>query len=794
MRLDPTVRGGWAAAVLAGTLVLTQAASSADQQAPSPSAAGASQRGLVDQYCAGCHNDKLQTAGVSLQPVNFGRPGDHVEILERVLRKVRSGEMPPAGRPRPDAETMAAFRSWLEGALDKEAAAHPNPGRTGIHRLNRAEYSNAVRDLLAVNSQAGAWLPVDDSGYGFDNIADVLSTSPALLERYMIAARRVSRLAVGDLTVKPSVERFEVPRDAGPFRRTERVSDDLPFGSRGGLSVQHYFPLDADYVIRIGPAANAQADGGPEPVELRVPIKAGLHTVGVTFRKDSTKAESEAPGSSQGAGAGASAGAPQPALGQTIPQEMDLRFDGARLKLFELTGRGPLADVGYVTIAGPYDPTGRGDTASRRRIFVCRPAAAKDETPCARTILTTLVHRAFRRPAAPSDVQPLLVFYESGRRESDFDSGIEEALTALLVSPEFLFRMEQDPRGSAPRSVHRLSDLELASRLSFFLWSTIPDDQLLELAGHRKLMDPPVLQEQVQRMLDDPRSSAFVGNFGGQWLYTRNIATVRPDPGLFRFDASLREALQKETALFFDSILRDDRSIMDFLGADYTFVNERLAQHYGIRNVYGPQFRRVAVTDPNRRGLLGQGSILTVTSYPNRTSVVQRGKWVLENLLGMPPPPPPANVPSLTPRGKDGKALSVRQQMEIHRANPVCASCHARMDPLGFALENYDGVGRWRNEDAGSPIDASGALPDGTRFEGPSGLTNLLLTRYREQFARTFADKLLTYALGRGLEYYDQAAVRSIAREAARDDYRISSFITAVVKSVPFQMRKAPEP
>jgi len=473
---------------------------------------------------------------------------------------------------------------------------------------------------------------------------------------------------------------------------------------------------------------------------------------------------------------------------------MDLRLDGTRLKLFEVPPRGALPEVSNVTISGPDDVTGRGDTPSRAKIFVCRPASAKDERPCARTILTKLVRRAFRRAVTPSDIQPLLTFYESGRRDSDFDAGIEEALRALLVAPEFLFRMERDPRGNAAASVYRVSDLDLASRLSFFLWSSIPDDQLLDLAEHNKLRDPVVLQQQVRRMLDDPRAQALVNNFGGQWLYLRNITTVRPDPGIFRFDASLREAMEKETALFFDSILREDRSVLDFLRADYTFVNERLAQHYGITKIYGPQFRRVTVSDPNRRGLLGQGSVLTVTSYPNRTSVVQRGKWVLENLLGMPPPPPPPNVPNLKPRGQDGKPLSMRQQMEEHRANAVCAACHAKMDPLGFALENYDGVGKWRNEDAGSPIDPSGTLPDGTRFEGPAGLTNLVLTTYRDQFVRTVAEKLLIYALGRGLEYYDQAAVRSIAREAARDDYRVSSLITAVVRSTPFQMRKASEP
>jgi mono/diheme cytochrome c family protein len=761
--------------------VLAPAASAHRQVPASPTAGFESPRALVDQYCMGCHNDTLRTGGVTLRAVDFTKAGDHAEVLERVLRKVRSGEMPPAGKPRPDAATASAFTAWLESALDQSAAAHPNPGRPAIHRLNRAEYSNAIRDLLALDIKPGAWLPIDDSGYGFDNIGDVLATSPALLERYLSAAAKVSRLAVGDLTVKPVVETFEPPRDPqlGFARRNERVSDDLPFGSRGGLSFQHYFPLDGAYVIRVTPTRN-QFDGpDPTAVERRLTLNAGLHTVGVTFLKESTRADGEPPGA------------------QGLQTGMDLRLDGARIELFQVPPRGGLPEVNKITIGGPYDATGRGDTPSRAKIFVCRPASPKDEAPCARTILTRLVHQAFRRPATPSDIQPLMPFYESGRRAGDFDAGIEQALEALLVAPEFLFRMEQDPRvrvsGAAGR-VHRISDVELASRLSFFLWSSIPDEELLQLAEHGTLKDPAVLQQQVRRMLDDPRSQALVSNFGGQWLYFRNVATVRPDPDVFRFDASLREALQKETALFFDSVLREDRSVLDLLSADYTFVNERLAQHYGIPKIYGPQFRRVIVSDPNRRGLLGHGSILTVTSYPNRTSVVQRGKWVLENLLGMPPPPPPANVPSLTPRGQDGKPLSMRQQMEQHRSNAVCAACHARMDPLGFALENYDGVGKWRTEDAGAAIDPSGALPDGTQFQGPAGLTNLLLTRYRDQFVRTVAEKLLIYALGRGLEYYDQPTVRSIAREAARDNYRISSLVAAVVKSVPFQMRKATEP
>jgi mono/diheme cytochrome c family protein len=770
--------GRWCGLLVAVAAVCTAAATVTAQRSASSPPSADPQRALVDRYCMGCHNATAKTGGVSLQDVNFASVSEHAAILERVLHKVRSGEMPPSGRPRPDAASALAFTTSLEHALDDAAAAHPNPGRPAVHRLNRAEYSNAIRDLLALDIKPGAWLPVDDSGYGFDNIGDVLATSPALLDRYLSASARVSRLAVGDLTMKPVVETFEPPRDPqlGLSRRNERVSDDLPFGSRGGLLVQHYVPLDGEYVIRVIPAASAQAaDENPGPHEVRLPLKAGLHTIGVTFVKDSTKNEATV----------------DPAASEA---DMDLRLDGVRLQLFQLPQRAAnLREVAKVTIAGPYGVTGRGDSPSRKRIFVCRPTTARDEAPCARTILTALVHRAFRRPVTPADVTPLLAFYERGRHPGDFDAGIEQALKALLVSPEFLFRIEHDPPPAAS-PVQRITDVELASRLSFFLWSSIPDDQLLDLAEHGRLSDPATLQQQVQRMLDDPRSQALVTNFGGQWLYLRNIATVRPDPDIFRFDVALREGLQNETTLLFDSILREDRSVLDLLRADYTFVNERLAQHYGIPKIYGPQFRRVTVTDPNRRGVLGQGSVLTVTSYPNRTSVVQRGKWVLENLLGMPPPPPPANVPSLTPHGEDGRPLSAREQMQQHRANPACSACHVRMDPIGFALENYDGVGKWRTEDAGSPIDASGALPDGTRFDGPAALTQLLLEKYRDQFVRTAAEKLLTYALGRGLEYYDQPTVRAIARDAAREDYRMSALIAGVVRSTPFQMRRATEP
>jgi mono/diheme cytochrome c family protein len=736
---------------------------------------------LVGTYCVTCHNDRLKTAGLSLQSLGLSNVPEQAEAWEKVARKLRTGEMPPSTvRSRPDPRIAAALVTHVETTLDRAAVSQPNPGRAPVHRLNRAEYSNAVRDVLAVDVRPGEWLPVDDSGYGFDNIAAVLSTSPALLDRYMSAARKVSRLAVGDLTLKPVEEIYDAKRDPNKGVRNEQLNDELPFDSRAGMTVEHYFPLDGEYVfkLRILGVQPGAEETELDPYRVRLAVKAGLHTVGVTSPRENLKAENDAPAG----GGGGRGGAVQ------IPAPVDLRLDGARLKRFDVRATTP--DVSKLIIGGPYNPSGRGETESRRAIFVCRPAGPAQEPACARTILSTLAHRAFRRPVTSADIQPLYAFYERGRTNGDFESGIQSAVEALLVSPEFLFRIERDPSPADSGRAHRLSDVELASRLSFFLWSTIPDPALLDLAERGKLSDPVTLERQVRRMLDDPRADALVSNFAGQWLHLRNVDTVKPDPVIFPFDEALRQSFLTETALFVSSIFREDRSLLDLLSADYTFVNQRLAEHYGIPRVYGSQFRRVTVTDVNRRGLLGQGSLLTVTSYPNRTSVVQRGKWILENLLGTPPPPPPPDVPELK-AAPHGKLLSMREQMQVHRANAVCAACHGRMDPIGFALENYDGVGRWRAEDAGAPIDASGKLPDGTEFQGPAGLSHLLLTTYRDDFVRTATEKLLTYALGRGVEYYDHPAVRSITREAARDQYRISSWILAIVKSTPFQMRKA---
>jgi mono/diheme cytochrome c family protein len=738
------------------------------------------QRALIEENCVVCHNQKSKTAGVSLQGLDFNDVGDNAELWEKVLRKLRTGQMPPPGAPRPEASDVTAFVNWLEGALDRAASLNPNPGRPAVHRLNRTEYSNAIRDLLAVDIKPGSTLPVDDSGYGFDNIGEVLTLSPALIEKYISVARKVSRLAVGDPAIKPSEERFQLRR----MGRSERVSDDLPFYSRGGLSFQYYFALDGEYLIRVKTPANVDIGAPAKFYETRLPVKAGLRTVGVTFPREGAKVEPALPGLRRGGPPGMAM-----APAQMIP--LDLRLDGARIKRFEVPDTTPIE---VVTIGGPFNATGRGETASRAKIFVCRPAQEKEESACAKQILATLARRAFRRPVTDADLNPLLVFYERGRRESDFDYGVQSAIEAMLVSPDFLFRFERDPKTAGAGAVYRLNDFELASRLSFFLWSSIPDDELLNLAEKGKLKNPLVLGQQARRMLDDPRSQAFVSNFGGQWLHLRNLETITPDPDIFpNFDEGLRQSFRRETELFFESILRENRSVFDLLDANFTFLNQRLAEHYGVRGVYGSQFRRVALSDPNRAnrgGLLGQGSILTVTSYPNRTSVVQRGKWILENLLGAPPPPPPPDVPDLKPHGKDGRLLSMREQMDAHRANPICASCHARMDPIGFALENYDAIGRWRTKDAGAVIDASGKLPDGTKFNGPAELKKILLTGHRDEFVTTVTEKLLTYALGRGLEAYDAPAVRAIMREAARDDYRLPALINAIINSKPFQMRK----
>ena len=771
-------------------------------------AAPSEQRALLNRYCVTCHNERLRTAGLTLDTADVDAVSEHAETWEKVVRKLRASAMPPQGMPRPDPATYDAFATYLETKLDRAAAANPNPGNAGIHRLNRTEYANVVRDLLAVEIDAVALLPADDSRHGFDNIGDVLTVSPLLSERYISAARKIARLAIGDPSIGAVVEAYEVPKY---LYQDSRMSPDLPFGTQGGVAVQHNFPLDGEYEIQIRLHRNHREfiRGLAEPHQLDVRLDGALvhqFTVGGDIQGKSAPVFSTA----------AQGDIAQELYERNADDALNIRFQAQagrrlvgvafleeamavegqleqRMTQYDFTQyKGGKPAVASVTISGPYNAAGAGETPSRQRLFVCKPSAAADEEPCAGKILSTLARRAYRRPVTDEDMGTLLSLYREGRSRAGFETGIETAMERILAGPEFLFRVERNPAGIQPGTAHNINDLELASRLSFFLWSSIPDEELLSLAESGKLREPAVLERQVRRMLADSRSEALVKNFAGQWLYLRNLRVVSPDPEVFPyFDDNLRDAFRQETELFFDSMLREDRSVLDLLDADYTFVNERLARHYGIPNVYGSHFRRVTLTDEARKGLFGQGSILTVTSYANRTSPVTRGKWVLENILGTPPPPPPPNVPALRERSEGGKAMSIRQAMEQHRANPVCAGCHKVMDPLGFALENFDGIGRWRTTDAKAPIDPSGTLPDGTPFEGPSGLRNVLRTKLSEQFVLTVTERLLTYALGRGVEYTDAPAIRKIMKEASASDYRWSSLIASVTRSMQFQMRKA---
>jgi mono/diheme cytochrome c family protein len=768
------------------------------QQPSAVTTSSSDARAVVNRYCITCHSTRLQTGGLVLQDLDLDRLPDSAEIWEKVVRKLRVGAMPPVGAPRPDAATSDALVAWLEQTLDHAAALRPDPGRPALHRLNRAEYASAIRDLLALDVDASSLLPPDDSSSGFDNNADVLGVSPALLESYLGAARKIGALAVGDPGIGPSTDTYRVRGDTSQDVHKE----GLPLGTRGGLLARHTFPLDGEYVINVrllettlasirglefphtvevliddervhtavvggekdfvGSAVNATdvVNAIEARLTVRLPVKAGPHTVAATFVQK-TAAEH--------------AGRMQQFVRTTV----------------DTTDHTGVPHVESLTIAGPFKATGPGDTPSRRRIFICRPAAPSAETSCATRIVATLARRAYRRPVTASEVGRLMTFYSAGRRAGSFDTGIERALRAMLASSKFAFRLETEPADVAPGAPYRLSDLDLASRLSFFLWSSIPDDELIDVASRGELKQPAVLEHQVRRLLADPRSEALVDNFAGQWLQLRNLRAALPDQNEFPdFDDNLRQALKRETELLFQSIVREDRNVTDLLSADYTFVNERLAVHYGIPNIYGSHFRRIAVTDEARKGLLGKGAILLVTSQPDRTSPVVRGKWILDNLLGVPPPPPPANVPPLE-ASRGNKPKTLREQMEAHRANSVCASCHKLMDPIGFAMENFDAVGAWRTRDAGASIDASGQLMDGTKVDGVVSLRQALLKR-PEVFVTTFTEKLLTYALGRGLDYHDRPAVRAIVRDAAGAGYRFNALVMAMVNSVPFQMRIKP--
>ncbi|MSO21374.1 MAG: DUF1592 domain-containing protein [Acidobacteria bacterium] len=762
---------------------------------------------FINQFCTKCHNSQLKTAGLSLDNENVSEIGKNGAVWEKVLQKLHAEAMPPAGLPRPDAAAYRSMIEYLENSLDAVWAANPNPGRPGIHRLNRIEYAHSVRDLLAVEIDAKAMLPADDSSYGFDNIGDVLTVSPLLMERYLAAARAISRIAIGSMETQPAEITYQVPRY---YIQDDRPGEDTPFGSRGGISITHNFPLDAEYSIRL--RLKRSYDGSvilgllTKPHRIEITIDSALVKTLTAGGPDVYLGPTLQP-SAAGAGNNTYANVAPPAdegLNFRIPvsagpHRVSVSFPREYVSKPEgiLRARGAdLSDdlsLGSLIIGGPYNPQGVGKSPSRERVFSCHPARDQEAESCANQIISGLARRAFRRPVNKDDLAPLLATFRAGAQAGGFEKGIEIALRSVLASPEFLFRIEMDPAAGPPDKPYRLTPVELASRLSFFLWSSLPDEELLREAESGRLTSPAVLQRQVTRMLADRRSSALVANFAGQWLYLRNIEKSVPDPKEFpEFDENLREALQRETELFFSSMLRENRSLLDLLSADYTFVNERLARHYGIENVYGSHFRKVRLADANRFGLLGQGAILTVTSYPNRTSPTLRGKWILENLLGSPPPPPPPNVPSLQDRGADGKVVSMRQQMEKHRANSACASCHARMDPLGFALENFDALGKWRTVSGGAqvPIDASGALPDGAKFNGPAELRQILLKR-GDSFARVVAERLFTYALGRGVEYYDGLAIRKALRAAAKDGYRWHTLISEVVRSAPFQMRRS---
>ena len=751
----------------------------------------ASRRALLDQYCVTCHNARLKTANLLLDQLDLSNLGNHAEVAEKVVRRVRAGLMPPTGMRRPDQATLDAFAQWVEDAVDRSAAPHlPAPG---LHRLNRTEYANAIRDLLALQVDATKFLPPDDSTRGFDNIAGALTMSPALLEAYLSASGKISRLALGTSTA-PTQAVFDVPADTAQNHHIE----GLPFGTRGGMLITHEFPADGLYSFTVkgvtgyfqavlggvrGEQLEVTVDG--ERVKLfdwdkeisnttglgkatpRVPIKAGLHRVGVTFL-----ATNDIPGT-----------------------ELNKPFQRTMNTPGSIPGFLFYPHVGQVTIEGPFEASPAVDTASRRKIFVCRPTTPREEPACARTIVSTLAKHAFRRPVTAADQKLLMEFYQDGRTEGgSFDAGIEAALQRILADPEFIYRGEREPAGLSAGRSYRVTDLALASRLSFFLWSSIPDDELIDVAAQGRLRDPAVLDRQVRRMLRDSRAEALVANFTGQWLGVRSLRTAEPVVNIFPdYDDNLRLAFQREIELFFGDVMREDRSVLDLLSANDTFVNERLAKHYGIPNIYGARFRRVTLPASldARRGLLGKGALMTVTSAAARTSPVTRGKWYLQTFLGVTPPDPPPDVPALEEKMPDTtgnqKTPTVRQTLEAHRKNPTCASCHQIFEPMGLALENFDAVGAWRTLDEGQPIDATATLPDGTKVDGVSSLRASLVA-HGDQFVRVVTEKLLTYALGRGVEYQDMPTVRSIVRGAARDKYSFSSLVLGVINSQPFQL------
>jgi len=792
MWVGPTA---WSVAPVAGA----QSPSTAASSRPAAARPTVDYREVVTKYCVTCHNERLKTGGLSLDTVDVSNPAAAADVWERAVRKMRVGMMPPQGAPHPDADTQASLLTYLTTSLDRAALAHPNPGRPLVHRLNRAEYGNAIRDLLDLDVDASSMLPPDDAAYGFDNNADALGVSPILLERYLVAAGKISSLAVGDPQSEPVSDTFRIRQDASQDVHIE----GLPIGTVGGILAKTTVPLDGtyDFSIRLF-RSNVGVVRGLEyehQLEYTVDgVRVHLSKLGgeEDFRaslKNMTKAGDDIE-------ARAHVRLPLKAGPHVITAAFLERSDALnplRLQPFIRSSTDTLDTIGHphldtFTLTGPFDPAGPGDTPSRRRIFICRPASRTEEDACARRILTTLARRAYRGQVTSSDLDRLHGFYVSGRKQGTFDTGIQTALQRLLTSPKFAFRVEEDPDNAAS-GVYRVSDLELASRLSFFLWSSIPDDELLTVAVQGRLHVPAVLNRQVRRMLADPKAEALVTNFAGQWLYLRNLKTFQPNWTEFPdFDDNLRQAFQRETELFFATVMHEDRNVLDLMTGDFTFLNERLAKHYGVPGIIGSHFRRVTLADEARFGLLGKGAILMVTSHADRTSPVVRGKWVLDNLLSAPVPPPPANVPPLNENAsRGGKVLTMRERMEEHRKNPACAACHKIMDPIGLSLENFDAVGAWRSRDGGtlgSPIVATGELLDGTKVDGVVTLRKALL-RQPELFVGTVTEKLLTYALSRGLAHYDMPAVRKIVRDAAANNYRFSSIVLGVVSSTPFQQR-----
>jgi hypothetical protein len=790
------------AGVVLGSCVLAAQASRGQGSSSAPTSAPTSAPSLtpastLNQYCVTCHNERAKTGGLALDTMSLSSIPAGAEAWEKVIRKVRGGQMPPAGVPRPSQASLDALVAHLETSIDKAALAAPVLRHATIHRLNRSEYGNAIRDLFALDVDVSALLPPDEEAYGFDNNATVLNISTSLMERYLSAAWKISSLAVASPRITPSLETFRV---RGDLSQHDHVLG-LPIGTRGGITIRHYFPVDGEYVIsprlyretvnivrglelehdlevtldgqrialaRFGGPKDEQAnylqpslagDEMEKRFQKRLKISAGLHTVGVAFLKKSS----------------------------ATTVELLQPFERERLDPITPVG---IPELDKVTIEGPFDPTRSDKAPSRLKIFTCRPASEREEAACARTILGSLARRAYRGPVSDTDLARLFDFYTKERASGgDFDAGIEGALRFLLVHPRFLYRVEQDPANAARASTYRISDLELASRLSFFIWSSIPDEELLAVATAGRLKNPVVLEQQVRRMLKDERARALGSNFAGQWLYLRNLRGLQPDADVFPdFDHNLRDALQRETELLFESLVIEDKPVTTLIDADYTFLNERLARHYGVPKVYGTQFRRVAVTNEARKGLLGHGSILALTSQNNRTSPVLRGKYVLTNLLGTPPPSPPAVVPPLDEN--PGKAKSMRDRMEEHRKSPACSGCHKLMDPIGLALENFDGIGRWRDVDNGAIIDPASQLADGTPIDGPAALRRAIL-RTPDMFARNVTEMLLSYGLGHGIEHYDMPFVRAIVKDAERSGYRFSSLVLGIVKSAPFQSRRA---